>query len=230
MIQDLDKLIIFSFGGISINATIFYSWVVMTILTVASYFITRGLKSTLQVSKFQTFLEMIVMGIRTQIKEVSNDNPLKYLPLIGTFFLFILLSNLLTIIPFFKAPTGSLSTTLAFAMCVFLMMPYYGVKNAGVKGYLKKYLEPTPFMLPMNVLSDISSTFSLAFRLYGNVLSGMVIATILIMLAPLLVPLPLQILGLLTGSIQAYIFALLAIVYISSVSPQEKFVDHLDNY
>ena len=225
---NMDAVPIFKIGYITIGATLFFSWVVMIILTVCSWLVTRKLKTTLQVSHTQTALEMTVMTIRSQIKDISGDNPARYMPIMGTFFLFIGLSNLLTIIPGFQAPTASLSTTMAFSLCVFFAMPIYGIKNAGVSGYLKKYIDPTPIMLPLNILSDFSSTFSLAFRLYGNMLSGVIIATVLVMLAPLLVPLPLQILGLITGMIQAYIFALLAIVYVTSVGPEKQFVDHLN--
>ena len=225
MIENSDILILFSIGPFGMNATLFYTWIVMILLVVLSVLITRHLKNGLYISRWQTALEMIVMGIRRQIFEVSHDNPAKYLPIIGTFFLFIGTCNLLTIIPIFKSPTASLSTTAAFALCVFLAMPYYGIRNAGLTGYLKKYIEPTPIMLPMNILSDFSSMFSLAFRLYGNVLSGAVIGSVLMTLAPFLLPLPLQILGLLTGTIQAYIFALLAIVYISAVSPNNPYID-----
>lgn len=227
MIEDLDNIIVFSVFGIGINATIFYAWLVMGLLVLISWLATRHLSDDLKVSRLQIFMEMIVMAIRGQIKDISGDNPSKYLPIIGTFFLFILMSNLLTIFPFFKAPTASLSTTGAFALCVFLAIPVYGIYNAGIVRYLKKYIEPTPIMLPMNILSDFSGTFSLAFRLYGNVLSGAIIGSVLIMLAPFLLPLPMQILGLITGTIQAYIFALLAIVYVSAVSPTEPFHDTL---
>ena len=224
MIENLDTTIMFHLGSFGINATLFFSWIVMAVLVIGSWLITRNLKTTMQVSRFQTLLEMIVITIRNQIHDVSGDKPIKYLPMMGTFFLFIAMSNLLTIIPWFKAPTASLSTTAAFALCVFCAMPYYGIKNAGILGYLKKFIDPTPFMLPLNILSDFSSAFSLAFRLYGNMLSGAVIITVLMMLAPFLVPLPLQILGLITGTIQAYIFALLAIVYVSAVAPDEAYV------
>ena len=229
-LKSVDTLSIFSVGPVTITGTIFYSWIVMAMLVLASWLVSRHLKTTLRVSGIQTMLEMIVVGIRSQIKDVSGDNPARYMPMMGTFFLFIGLSNLMTIIPWFRAPTASLSTTLAFALCVFCAMPIYGIKNAGVKGYLKKYIDPTPLMLPLNVLSDFSSTFSLAFRLYGNMLSGAIIASVLMTLAPVLVPLPLQILGLITGTIQAYIFALLAIVYVSSVAPPKPFVDNLVSY
>ena len=229
-LQNIDTMPILTIGGITIGGTIFFSWIVMAVLTVLSFMVTRNLKTTLKVSGLQTALEMIVMTIRSQIKEVSGDNPARYIGMMGTFFLFIGLSNLLTVIPWFRAPTASLSTTLAFSLCVFCAMPVYGVRNVGIRGYLKKYIEPTPIMLPLNILSDFSSTFSLAFRLYGNMLSGAIIASVLMMLAPFLVPLPLQILGLITGTIQAYIFALLAIVYVSSVAPQKPFVDQLKFY
>ena len=229
-LENVDALPILTIGGITIGGTVFFSWIVMGVLTVLSWLATRRLKTTVKVSGLQTAMEMIVMTIRSQIKEVSGDNPARYMPIMGTFFLFVGLSNLLTIIPWFRAPTASLSTTIAFAFCVFCAMPVYGIRNAGIGGYFKKYIDPTPIMLPLNILSDFSSTFSLAFRLYGNMLSGAIIASVLMMLAPFLVPLPLQILGLITGTIQAYIFALLAIVYVSSVAPQKPFIDNLEFY
>ena len=224
MLENLDDIIIVNLGFFSINATLFFSWIVMAVLVIGSWLITRNLKASAQVSRFQTFLELIVTSMRDQIHEVSGDNPMKYLPMMGTFFLFIAVSNVLTIIPWFKAPTTSLSTTAAFASCVFCAIPYYGIKNAGILGYLKKFIDPTPFMLPLNILSDFSSIFSLALRLYGNMFAGAVLIAVLMMSVPFFIPLPLQILGLVTGTIQAYIFALLAIVYVSAVAPNEAYV------
>ena len=229
-LQNVDTMPILTLGPVTIGGTIFYSWLVMAVLTILAWMATRNLRSTLKVSGLQTAMEAVVRTIRSQIIDVSGDNPTHYIPIMGTFFLFIGMSNLMTIIPWFRAPTASLSTTAAFSLCVFCAMPIYGIRNAGLKGYLKKYIEPTPIMLPLNILSDFSSTFSLAFRLYGNMLSGAIIASVLMMLAPFLVPLPMQILGLVTGTIQAYIFALLAIVYVSSVGPQKPFTDQLNFY
>lgn len=229
-LENLDTMPILTIGPVTVGGTVFYSWIVMAVLTVLSWLVTRRLKTTLHVSYLQTAMEMVVMAIRSQIKAVSGDNPARYMPIMGTFFLFIGLSNLMTVIPWFRAPTASLSTTVAFSLCVFCAMPIYGIRNAGVIGYLKKYIDPTPVMLPLNILSDFSSMFSLAFRLYGNMLSGAIITSILMMFVPVLVPLPMQILGLVTGTIQAYVFALLAIVYVSSVSPKQPFEDHLNFY
>lgn len=221
MLENLDKEVLFWIYKIPVNATLFYSWCVMAVLVLTSYCITRNLKSGIKVSRWQVVLEMVVLGLTQQIKEVSRDKPTHYLTGIGTFFLFIAFSNILTIFPFFKAPTASLSTTSAFAFCVFIAMHVYGILNAGIKGYLKKYIEPTWIMLPLNILSDFSSTFALAFRLYGNMLGGAVAGTVLMMLVPFLIPIPMQLLGLITGLIQAYIFAMLSIVYVSSVEPKK---------
>ncbi len=219
MIENLDKTALFFIGSLMVNATMFYTWVVMFLLFVLCYIFTNNLK-TKNPGKIQVLLEMMISGIEKQIKDVAEDSPIKYLAIIGTFFLFIAMCNLLSIFPFFKSPTSSLTTTVAFASCVFFAIPYYGIKNAGIKGYFKKFIEPTPVMAPMNIISDFSSCFSLAFRLYGNVLSGVVISSVLMMLVPFIVPIPMQVLGLITGTIQAYIFALLAIVYVSAVAPK----------
>jgi len=223
MIQNLDTQIIFSFFGWPINATLFYTWITMLILMILVLWVSHHL-SEKNPSRLQVIMEMLVGTLCGQIHDVSNDRPHKYIALIGTFFLFIALSNFLTIIPWFDPPTASLSTTAAFATVVFCAIPYYGIQNAGIKGYCKKFIDPTPVMLPMNIISDFSSTFALAFRLYGNMLSGVVIISVLMMLAPFVIPIPLQLLGLLTGTIQAYIFALLAIVYVSAVVPEEIYV------
>ena len=229
-LRNIDVIPILTLGPITIGATIFYSWLVMGVLTLISWLATRHLKTTVRVSPLQTAMESVVRAIRSQIIDVSGDNPARYLPIMGTFFLFIGMSNLMTVIPWFRAPTASLSTTAAFALCVFCAMPIFGIQNAGIKGYLKKYIEPTPVMLPMNILSDFSSMLSLAFRLYGNMLSGAILGSVLMMLAPFLVPLPMQVLGLFTGMIQAYVFTLLAIIYVSSVSPKQPYEDKLNFY
>lgn len=219
MIEQYDNMIAFHLFGIPVNWTIASTWLVMALLMLVSWLATRGLKSDLKVSRWQTALEVVVQLIRDQVREMANDNPSKYLPLVGTFFLFIATCNLLSIFPWFRTPTASLSTTGAFAFVVLAGIPYYGIRNAGFRGYIKKYTEPTLFLMPINVLSDITSTLAMAVRLFGNMLSGVLIGSILLMLMPFIVPLPMQILGLFTGFIQSYIFAVLAVVYLSSVAP-----------
>jgi F-type H+-transporting ATPase subunit a len=154
--------------------------------------------------------------MREQIRDVSQHDPGPYLPFVGTLFLFIATCNALAIVPGFTPPTGSLSTTAALALCVLVAVPLYGIAERGLSGYLRGYARPTIFMLPFNVIGEMSRTVALAVRLYGNVMSGTVIAAILLSLVPFFFPIVMQVLGLLTGLIQAYIFAVLAMVYIAS--------------
>ena len=205
-------------GVLKINATILFTWLVMAILVVGSRLITRNLSSGLHMSRWQNLLEVIVQSMRSQIRDMSEQEPGKFLPFVGTLFLFIAMSNLLIIVPGYLPPTGSLSTTTALALCVLLAIPIYGIGERGLLGYLRKYVQPTPFMLPFNIMGEITRTIALAIRLYGNVMSGTVVIAILISVAPFFFPILIELLGVLTGLIQAYIFAVLAMVYIASAT------------
>lgn len=213
-----DSIVLWQWGVFSLNATIAYTWLVMALLTVISWLVTRRLSTSTDISRFQNLLEVLVTGIRDQIRDVSRQEPGRYLPFVGTLFLFIAMANLLNIVPGYMAPTGSLSTTTALAICVFVAVPIYGIAYEGPVNYLKHYIKPTPLMLPFNVIGDVSRTIALAVRLYGNIMSGTVIVAILISLTPYFFPVVMQLLGLLTGIIQAYIFAILAMVYIASAT------------
>lgn len=207
-----------SWPFIKLNATIVFSWIVMAILVVGSWLVTREVTTGPKIPPFQNLLEVTVTGMRNQIREVSQQDPGRYLPFVGTLFLFIATANLLSILPWFQPPTASLSTTAALAACVFVAVPIHGIVEQGLGGYLKQYIQPSFLMLPFNVIGEISRTVALAVRLYGNMMSGTVMVAILIAFVPLFIPVLMQMLGLLTGMIQAYIFAVLATVYIASAS------------
>ena len=213
-----DALVLWEWGVIKINATILFTWLIMLLLVVGSWLITRSLKVGKKMAKGQNLLEWVVSTVSNQIREVSQQDPAPYLAFIGSLFLFIVVSNLLTIVPGYQPPTGSLSTTTALALCVLLAVPIFGIRKQGIIGYLKQYLQPTPIMLPFNIIGEISRTLALAVRLFGNVMSGGLIAAILLAIVPLFFPIIMQVLGLLTGLIQAYIFAILAMVYIASAT------------
>lgn len=213
-----DQLVIWQWGLVRLNATILFSWMVMVILAAGSWLATRKLTTGTEISRWQNLLEVLVDGMRRQVREVSRQDPGRYLPFVGTLFLFIGMCNLLIVLPGYRPPTGSLSTTAALATCVFVAVPLYGVAHRGLGGYLKQYVRPSPFMLPFNVIGELSRTLALAVRLYGNMMSGTVIVIILLGFVPLFVPILMQLLGLLTGMIQAYIFAVLAMVYIASAT------------
>lgn len=213
-----DQVIYWQWGLFSLNATIVYTWGVMFLLTLGSWWVTRKLTSEVHFSRWQNVLEIVVSGIRDQIREVSGQKPEPYLPFIGTIFIFIGVSNLLAIVPGFIPPTGSLSTTTALALSVFVAVPFFGIARQGLLNYLKNYVQPSLFMLPFNIMGEFSRTLALAVRLFGNVMSGIKIGAILLAIAPLFFPIIMQVLGLLTGMIQAYIFAILALVYIASAT------------
>lgn len=211
-----DETIFWQYGFITINLTIVTTWAIMLLLVIAALLITRKLKTGIRISRWQCFFEMMVVGINNQIEEIGLKNPKEYIGFIGTLFLFIVVSNVLIILPWYEPPTGSLSTTAALAICVFLAVPYFGIAKTGIVGYLKTYIKPTFIMLPFNLISDITRTLALAVRLFGNMMSGGLIIAILLSITPFLFPIVMKVLGLLTGVVQAYIFAILATVYIAA--------------
>lgn len=219
-LESFDAIRLISWNDFYINVTIFNSWLVIAIITLASWLTTRNLSTQKQVSKWQTALEALVLWLQQEANETSGSRTNQYLGMAMGLFCFILVCNLLTFIPWFRPPTASISTTMALAAIVFLAIPYFSIKNAGIKGYLKKFIDPIPLMLPMNVFSEFFSVFAMGLRLFGNMLSGVMFASILSAFVPFIAPLTMQTLGLLTGSIQAYIFALLAVVYSSSVKEE----------
>jgi F-type H+-transporting ATPase subunit a len=217
-----DELIFWQYGFIKLNATIVYTWGLMLVMAIGSKIITSKLSTGIERSRWQNILEIIVTGILEQIEDVGLDQPKKYLGFLGTLFLFIGIANLCIIIPGYEPPTGSLSTTAALALCVFVAVPLFGIEEQGVGNYLKTYTEPTIIMLPFNVISELSRTLALAVRLFGNIMSGSMIVAILLTVTPFIFPLIMTALGLLVGMVQAYIFSVLATVYIAAATREHK--------
>lgn len=211
-----DEIILWQLGSFKLNSTIVTSWAIMAFLTLSSMLITRRLAHEVKVAGWQSFLEIIVTGINGQIKEAGLANPSKYISFIGTIFLFIATSSIFTLLPGYTPPTASLSTTVALALCVFFAVPMFGIASQGIGGYLKSYVQPTFIMLPFNIISEFSRTLAMAIRLFGNMMSGGMIVGILLSITPFLFPIIMTMLGLLTGMVQAYIFSILATVYIAS--------------
>ncbi|HNP64852.1 MAG TPA: F0F1 ATP synthase subunit A [Woeseiaceae bacterium] len=213
-----DDDIVFSVWGLAVNATIVNTWIVMALLVGISMVVTRNLRADVPPNRWRTALEVIVKAIQGQIEEITRNSARHVMYFAGTLFLFIALSNLLLVIPGFSPPTSSLSTTTALALSVLVAVPLFGVASKGVGQYLKSYIKPSVVMLPFNIIGEFSRGISLAIRLYGNVMSGAVIAAILLSIAPFFFPVVMNMLGLLTGLIQAYIFGILATVYISTAT------------
>ena len=215
-------LILIRLGPLTVSATIFFTWLIILWLGLGSWWITRKLSASTQLRPGQNLLEVLVLGICTQIEEISEQPAEPFLPFVGTLFIFIAVSNVLTILPGYQPPTGSLSTTAALAICVFLAVPIFGIRRQGLVGYLRSYVQPNPIMLPFNIIGELSRTISLSVRLFGNVMSGTMIVGILLSVAPLFAPALMRGFGLLTGLIQAYIFAILAMVAIAAATQAQN--------
>ena len=217
-----DEMIFWQHGFIKLNGTIAFTWGLMFVLAVGSKLVTRKLSMDLKRSRWQNLLEIVVTGIEKQIADVGLRHPKKYIGFLGTLFLFVALASLCTIIPGYEPPTGSLSTTAALALCVLVAVPFFGIEEQGLGGYLKSYAEPTIIMLPFNIISELSRTLALAVRLFGNMMSGTMIFAILLTITPFIFPIAMSALGLLTGMVQAYIFSILAAVYIAAATRARK--------
>ena len=217
-----DEMIFWQHGFFKLNGTIVFTWGLMLILTVGAMLITRNLSIGLKRARWQNLLEIVVTAIEKQIEDVGLHHPKKYIGFLGTLFLFIATANLCTVIPGYEPPTSSLSTTAALALCVFVAVPLFGIEDQGMGGYLKSYVQPTVIMLPFNIISEVSRTLALAVRLFGNMMSGTMIISILLTITPFIFPIVMTLLGLLTGMVQAYIFSILAAVYIAAATRTRK--------
>jgi F-type H+-transporting ATPase subunit a len=195
----------------------------MAALVLASFMVTRRLK--ISPNRGQAVLELIVAAIEGQIRDTMGVAPRPYLPLIGTLFLFILAANWSSLIPGIEPPTGRIETDAALALIVFFAVIFFGIRARGLAGYMKTFAEPSFLMIPLNIVESFTRTFSLIVRLFGNVMSGAFIIGIILSLAGLIVPIPFMGIEMLIGAIQAYIFTVLAMVFIGSAindgRPQE---------
>lgn len=212
----LTTIALFHVGPVPITRSVVTTWAIMIFLAAGSWLITR--RMTVKSSRRQDVLELIVTRIMDQIRDVMNKDPLPYLPLIGTLFIFLVVANLSGIIPGVQAPTARLETPAALGAIVFVSIHYFGIRAHGVLGYLASFAKPKLIMLPLNIISQITRIFSLMVRLFGNIMSGEFIIALVIALAGLFVPVPFMVLEILLGLVQAYIFTVLAVVFIGAAA------------
>ncbi len=217
-----DQHILWEHGFLKLNETIVTTWVMTLAMALGAKLLTRRLVTAGTISRWQALLEIIVTSIDKQIQEVGLNPPEKYLAFLGTLFLFVATASVCTVLPGYRPPTGSLSTTVALALCVFVAVPVFGIRDQGLGGYLRSYTKPTLIMLPFNIIGEASRTLALAVRLFGNMMSGVLIIAILLTITPYLFPIVMTALGLLTGMVQAYIFSILAAVYIAAATLARK--------
>jgi F-type H+-transporting ATPase subunit a len=201
-------------GPVEVSATVIYTLIVSAALIGATVVVRLGLRHGL--SSWQVAAEFLMDHLEGVMRDMAGKDPRPYTPLVVTLALFIGFANLSGLVPGMHAPTADISTTAALAIIVFLAVPIYGIRTRGLGGYLRHYLEPMPLLLPLEIFTELSRVLTLAVRLFGNVLSGELIIGVLVALVGLLVPIPIMLLEVLTGVIQAYIFAVLTIVYLGA--------------
>lgn len=214
MEEVLNPHVLFVLFGLPVTKTVVSTWIVMGFLVLLSFLLTRNLR--LVPTRFQNVLELFVEAILNLVEDMSPGNGRKFLPLVGTLALFIGTSDVAGLVPGLKSPTSDFNTTLALALVVFFAVPFYGIRTRGLKNYLKSYLSPSPILAPFHVVSEITRTVSLALRLFGNIMGEEIIIAILFLLSPLFLPLPMMLFSIFTGIIQAYIFTVLTVVYLSA--------------
>ncbi|KUO51292.1 MAG: hypothetical protein APF76_17595 [Desulfitibacter sp. BRH_c19] len=206
---------VFNLGPVSIDTTVVNQWIAMLILFGLIYWITRGLKSRPQ-GKKQVIAEFMVQFIQDLLEPALGKKGRKYIPLVGTLFLFILTMNLLWFIPGLMPPTTDLSTTFGLAITTIITINLIGVINNGLKGYLHHFAQPFAALMPLNIVEEAVKPVSLSLRLFGNMFGEKVVVTILFILLPVLIPVPVMLLGVLMGVIQAFVFTLLTVTYLTT--------------
>jgi F-type H+-transporting ATPase subunit a len=214
MISPLSSIALFHLGPVPITGGVLATWAIMAVLTGGAMHVTRHLKP--DASLLQAACELIVETVDSQIRDTMDTEPGPYRAFIGTLFAFIFVANWTTLVPGAEPPTAHLETCAALALLVFIAIIVFGIRAGGVRGYLASFATPSLAMVPLNIVESLTRTFSLLVRLFGNVMSGVFVIGIVLSLAGLLVPIPLMALDLLTGAVQAYIFAILAMVFIAS--------------
>lgn len=218
--HELFRQVVFRLGPVEVTTTMLYSLVVSAILIGLAAMV--RVLMTRRLSGWQVAAEFLMEHLEAIMREMSGRDPRPYTPLVVTLALFIGVANVLGLLPGMRAPTADLSTTAALAIVVFLAVPVYGIRARGLWGYLRHYLEPSPLLLPVEIITEFSRTLALAVRLFGNVMSEELIISVLLSLAGLLTPTPIMMLAVLTGIVQAYIFSVLTMVYLSAAVRAEK--------
>jgi F-type H+-transporting ATPase subunit a len=212
----LASSVVFTLGPVPISKPVVTTWAIMVALGVACWLVTRRLGS--RPDRRQAAVELAVTGILEQVESVIRAGARPFLPLLGTLFIFLVAANLAGLLPGVEAPTSKLETPAALAVIVFMSVHYFGVRAHGLLGYLASFAKPRLIMLPLKVVGEFTRTFSLMVRLFGNVMSGEFVIALTVALAGLFVPIPFMVLELLIGIIQAYIFAILATVFIGAAA------------
>ena len=208
------------FGFITINGSVITTWGIMLVLSLIAWLVNRHL--TLFPTPVQTLMESIIEMIENAIMEVAPEHGRMILPFIATLWIFLVVANLISLIPELHSPTRDLSVTSALAVLVFLSVHYFGIKTQGLKNYLRHYLSPSPILLPFHIISEFTRTLALAIRLFGNIMSLETAAMLILLVAGFLAPIPILMLHIIEALVQAYIFGMLALIYLAGAIQSQQ--------
>jgi F-type H+-transporting ATPase subunit a len=211
--EEFVPVILFQLGPLQVTSTVLNTWIIMAVVSVA--LIVLGKRLRVKPARWQNALEWVVEAIDGLIRDMIPEHPRLFLPVVGTLMVFITAANLGGLIPGLKSPTSDINTPLALALVVFFSVHYYGIHEKGLLGHLKHYVEPIFILLPIELASELARTFSLTFRLFGNILGEEIVIAVLFLILPYFVPVPMMLFSIFTSVIQAYVFGLLTVVYIS---------------
>jgi F-type H+-transporting ATPase subunit a len=218
--EELVPHVVFSLGPLEVTSTVVNTWIIMAI--VSALFILLGRRLRVKPTRWQNALEWLVEAIDGLIRDMIPHNPRLFLPIVGTLAVFIAAANLGGLVPGIKSPTTDINTPLALAIVVFFSVHYYGIRQKGLIGHLRHYVEPIFILLPIEIASELARTMSLTFRLFGNILGEEIVIGVLFLILPVLIPVPMMLFSIFTSVIQAYVFTLLTVVYLSGAVQAHK--------
>lgn len=207
---------VFQPGPLTVTSTVVNTWIVMVVMFTVIFLLTRRLSE--RPKGAQTILELVIEFVYSLIDAGMGKAGRKYLPIVGTLFIYIIFLNLSWFIPNFVPPTTDVMTTAALGITTIIIVQLMGIREQGLGGYLAHFVKPMPFMAPLNIIEEFVKPFSLAIRLFGNMFGEKMVVTIFFILVPLFAPIPLMALGVLMGGIQAFIFTLLTVTYLATAT------------
>jgi len=218
--SEVFSTVLFTLGPVEVTDTVVTTWGIMVVLALACWLISRHLQT--QPKKIQVLAEGIVTAVEENIEAAMPQYSKAVVPFIMALWIFLVLANLAGLIPGLHSPTRDLSLTAGLALLVFLSVHWFGIRTQGLKRYLQHYLTPSPILLPFHIISEITRTVALAVRLFGNMMSLEMVALLLLMVGGFLVPVPILMLHIVEALVQAYIFGMLALIYIAGAIQSQQ--------
>ena len=210
----------FLLGPVMITEPVITTWGIMLLVAALAWFLTRRL--VIRPGLLQNVAEGIVAAIEEAIAAVAPEHTRLLMPFIATLWLFLVMANLIGLIPGLHSPTSNLSVTSALALLVFLAVHWFGIRTRGLKNYLRHYLTPSPILLPFHIISELTRTLALAIRLFGNIMSLEMAAMLILLVAGFLAPIPILMLHIIEALVQAYIFGMLALIYVAGAIQSQQ--------